>query len=123
MHMRRGITGLVAAATTAASLAGGIAAAKQPAAATTVTSSCSPKTDYEIATSAGTSWHNVCGIGTWNITSVIEVRDASYPLHRIWIHASGGATWCAYGTNDQDVPGYESAYGYNLQVSANTSPC
>lgn len=137
MPMRRGVTALVAAATGAASLVGGIAAAPQPAAGTTTAtkvmaataSSCNPKTDYESAVPGYSStWSNVCGTGTWSREYVRVVRDATYPYHRIWIHAyniNGGyiGAWCAWGPNDTTVPATFYNNGDDLQVSANTARC
>lgn len=114
----------------AVALAGGIAATQPAAAATSASagaaSSCNPKTDYEYNSGLG-SWSNWCGTGYFYYTYVFEVRDATAPYHRIWIHNADGGAWCAWGPNDTKVPwNFDGQNGIdieNILVSANTSSC
>jgi len=136
MRVHKGVTARVVTATAAASLVGGLAAASVPAQAATAkkatavtASTCSPKTDYEYHVPGySAAWSHVCGIGTWSMNSVTKVRDATFPYHRIWIHAYDingtylGA-WCAWGPNDTTVPAKFYNNGDDLQVSANTASC
>lgn len=130
---------LAAGAAALAAAAAGTAAAAQPAAAatarqaaataTTAASVCNPKTDIESHVPGYSStWSNVCGTGTWSREDIAEVRDATAPYHRIWIHAyniNGGyiGAWCAWGPNDTKVPSTYYNNGSNIQVSANTARC
>jgi hypothetical protein len=90
---------------------------------------CSPKTDINI----NESWTHVCGIGDWVYNggvAIDEIRDASAPFHRIWLHNYWDPTmgvwqpWskCVYGSSDYTVPVYHVLV-HDVQVSANTSPC
>lgn len=90
---------------------------------------CLPKTDINI----NESWTHVCGLSTfWYNGSVAidEVRDASAPFHRIWLHNYWDPiegqwqpwTHCVYGSSDYTVPVYYVLL-QNVQVSGNTAPC
>jgi hypothetical protein len=114
----------------------GLSAAVTPASA----ASCSPKTDYDV----NATWSNWCGIGTHDFSQgpgqwhgVFEIRDATAPYHRVWLHnyytwsPSAGGQWhtwsyCLY-SRDKDVSppasNHNFLYVQNVQISANTSPC
>lgn len=119
-----------AAATTSAviAVAGSVLAAGAVTAAPAGAATCSPKTDYEWGSpgSAG-FWANWCGTGYRYPASLYEVRDATAPYHRIWVHNELGQAWCAWGPHDTAVPynfdGIGGAGIANVLISANTSSC
>jgi hypothetical protein len=142
----KGTTATIAAAVVVAVIAtAGLAfAAVQPAAADS--STCSIKTDVNID---GT-WTNWCGLGDHvlntngeaSITALDEIRDATAPYHRVWLHGYLDPTdrvlqpWtmCIYSHHDVNVsnltiPGLTaSAQGVSVLVgdvlvTANTNPC
>lgn len=115
---------LLAAAAAAATLSAGIIAAAPSAGAAPAAGSCYPKTDYEVLNYGGAGWwHNWCGTGVRYPGTVFEVRDASYPYHRVWVHDWYGRAWCAWGPGDRRVPWAMAVYPKNVLISSNTSPC
>lgn len=118
-----------AVATTSAVLAvAGSVLAAGAAAPSAGAATCSPKTDYEWGSpgSAG-FWANWCGTGYRYPASLYEVRDATAPYHRIWVHNELGQAWCAWGPYDTAVPfafdGIGGAGIANVLISANTNSC
>jgi len=120
---------LAASAALSAAVAGGVAAAPQHTDAATVPAarvvsassrSCSPKVDYLVY-----GWTNVCGYGIWFVVPhVREVRQATGPLTRIWLHygPNGNGALCIYSREDYRVPPKDQDALYIL-VSLNHSPC
>jgi len=133
MRLRNTLAVVAVAVVAAAGLA---FAATRPAVADA--SSCSVKTDINIGQGGTRFWTNWCGLGDHalnttgesRLTALNEVRDATFPLHRVWLHGyldpiSGQMqpwTMCIYSHSDVTVPGYRVLVG-DVLVSANTHPC
>jgi hypothetical protein len=129
------VTTLAAAALTAIAAPGLVLAGTQPAAART--SGCGVKTDVNIGQAGTRFWTHWCGLGDHvlngagqMLTALNEVRDATLPLHRVWLHGyldpinGQWQTWtaCVYSHRDVWVPA-RRVLVHDVLVSANTHPC
>jgi hypothetical protein len=126
MRVRFGVGALIAGLPAICLGAGaGVAVAVLPAASASVSAavSCNPKTDFEYLNRnyAGV-WSNWCGEGRVHPLTIIQVRDSTYPYHRVWFRNASGGAWCAWGPKDRPVP---PAFRQpaTVLISANTASC